>query len=29
MNTIYADIRELIPEMTGPEFKEVMERMFS
>ena len=26
---IYDDIKDLIPEMTGPSFEEMMERMFS
>jgi FlaA1/EpsC-like NDP-sugar epimerase len=29
MRQIYKDIEELIPELTGPTFEEMMERMFS
>lgn len=29
MHAVYDDIKELIPEMTGPTFEEMMERMFS
>ncbi len=29
MRLIYNDIKELIPEMTGPDFEEIQERMFS
>jgi FlaA1/EpsC-like NDP-sugar epimerase len=29
MRAVYSDIQELIPEMTGPSFEEMMENMFS